>query len=105
MLNFVDKMNSFFFLTNSPDDIDKMVDDLAVQLRKLALSDETRMDALFLKYNKDRLCFMDIEALKDICKKLQLPGDENVLNRVRRIILNLPFLKNKISPWFFGQCW
>ncbi|KAL5109814.1 EF-hand domain-containing protein 1 [Taenia crassiceps] len=62
-------------------DIDKMVDDLAVQLRKLALSDETRMDALFLKYNKDRLCFVDIEALKDICKKLKLPGDENVLNR------------------------
>ncbi|VDM33192.1 unnamed protein product [Hydatigera taeniaeformis] len=62
-------------------DIERMVDNLTVQLRKLALSDETRMDALFLKYNKDRLCFVDIETLKDICKKLQLPGDEDVLNR------------------------
>ncbi|KAL5968441.1 EF-hand domain-containing protein 1 [Taenia solium] len=75
------KIGSAADLQRNPEDIDKMVDDLAVQLRKLALSDETRMDALFLKYNKDRLCFVDIEALKDVCKKLQLPGDEDVLNR------------------------
>ena len=59
-----------------------MVDELAVQFRKLALNDETRLDALFLKYNKDRLCYVDIENLKDICRKLQLPGDEDVLNSV-----------------------
>ena len=59
-----------------------MVNELAVQLRKLALNDEIRIDALFLKYNKDRLCFVDIENLKDLCKKLQLPEDEDILNLV-----------------------
>lgn len=59
-----------------------MVDELAVQFRNLALSDEVRIDALFLKYNKDRLCYVDIANLKDICRKFQLPGDEDVLNRV-----------------------
>ncbi|CDS42450.1 EF hand domain containing protein 1 [Echinococcus multilocularis] len=67
-------------LQRNPGDIDRLVGELALQFRKLALSAETRMDAFFLKYNKDRLCFVDVETLKDICKKLQLPGDEDVLN-------------------------
>uniref|UniRef100_A0A5K3FLV1 EF-hand domain-containing protein 1 n=1 Tax=Mesocestoides corti TaxID=53468 RepID=A0A5K3FLV1_MESCO len=68
-------------LKRTPGDVDKMVDDLALQFRKLGLSDVIRMDELFLKYNKDRLCYIDIENLKDICKKLQLPGDDDVLNK------------------------
>ncbi|KAH9283174.1 EF-hand domain-containing protein 1 [Echinococcus granulosus] len=74
------KKGSAANLQRNPGDIDKLVGELAVQFRKLALSAETRMDAFFLKYNKDRLCFVDVETLKDICKKLQLPGDEDVLN-------------------------
>ncbi|KAM7537138.1 hypothetical protein Aperf_G00000068386 [Anoplocephala perfoliata] len=68
-------------LQRVPEDTDQMVEELSVQFRKLGLTDESRLDALFLKCNKDRLCYLDIESLKDICRKLQLPQDEDVLNR------------------------
>ncbi|KAL7063803.1 hypothetical protein AAHC03_05528 [Spirometra sp. Aus1] len=61
-------------------DLDKMVEELEVQFGKLALTDSSRIDGMFLKYNKDRLTYVDLINLKDMCKKLQLPGDEDVLN-------------------------
>ncbi|VDK79378.1 unnamed protein product [Dibothriocephalus latus] len=60
--------------------MDKMVEELEVQFGKMALTDSSRIDGMFLKYNKDRLTYVDLINLKDMCKKLQLPGDEDVLN-------------------------
>lgn len=78
----MDNLTGIFYALNRQEDIDQVVNELSVQFRKLGLTDESRLDALFLKYNKDRLCYLDIENLKDICRKLQLPQDEDVLNRV-----------------------
>ncbi|VUZ57000.1 unnamed protein product, partial [Hymenolepis diminuta] len=62
-------------------DVDQMVDEMSVQLRKLSITDESSMGALFLKYNKNRAGYVNIDGLKDIFRKLQLPQDEDVLNR------------------------
>ncbi|KAF6776780.1 hypothetical protein AHF37_04136 [Paragonimus kellicotti] len=57
-----------------------MTHELKTQLKKMAITDKTRLDEMFLRYNKDRLGFIDIENLKDMCRKMQLPPDEDVLN-------------------------
>ncbi|KAA3672213.1 uncharacterized protein DEA37_0013318, partial [Paragonimus westermani] len=57
-----------------------MTHELKTQLKKMAITDKTRVDEMFLRYNKDRLGFIDIENLKDMCRKMQLPPDEDVLN-------------------------
>ncbi|KAF5401149.1 EF-hand domain-containing protein 1 [Paragonimus heterotremus] len=57
-----------------------MMNELKTQLKKMAITDKTRLDEMFLRYNKDRLGFIDIENLKDMCRKMQLPPDEDVLN-------------------------
>ncbi|OON16556.1 hypothetical protein X801_07630, partial [Opisthorchis viverrini] len=61
-------------------DVLGLANEIKTQLKKLAITDRSRIDEMFLYYNKDRLGFIDIENLKDICKKLQLPPDEDVLD-------------------------
>ncbi|TGZ64345.1 hypothetical protein CRM22_006425 [Opisthorchis felineus] len=61
-------------------DVLGLANEIKTQLKKLAITDRTRIDEMFLYYNKDRLGYIDIENLKDICKKLQLPPDEDVLD-------------------------
>ncbi|VDP81127.1 unnamed protein product [Echinostoma caproni] len=60
-------------------DVCDIVQEFRTQLKKMAITDKARKDDMFLRYNKDRLGFIDIECLKDMCKKLQLPPDEEVL--------------------------
>lgn len=61
-------------------DTKDLIEEFRTQLKKLAITDKLRKDEMFLRYNRDRLGFIDIECLKDICVKLQLPPDEDVLN-------------------------
>ncbi|CAL8100657.1 unnamed protein product [Calicophoron daubneyi] len=58
----------------------QLMAEIKTQLKKMAITDRTRIDEMFLRYNKDRLGFIDIENLKDMCIKLQLPPDEDILN-------------------------
>ncbi|THD19163.1 EF-hand domain-containing protein 1, partial [Fasciola hepatica] len=61
-------------------DTNEMIQEFRMQLKKMAITDKLRKDDMFLRYNKDRLGFIDIECLKNMCEKLQLPPDEDVLN-------------------------
>lgn len=79
----------FFF---SDGDTKDLIEEFRTQLKKLAITDKLRKDEMFLRYNRDRLGFIDIECLKDICVKLQLPPDEEVLNAV-----SLPLFSNALN--------
>jgi len=65
-----------------PGDLDIMVRQVRAQLKKIAITDKSRVDEMFLRYNKDRTGFIDINNLKDLCKRLQLPVDSDVLEAV-----------------------
>nr|CAH8824972.1 unnamed protein product [Trichobilharzia regenti] len=61
-------------------DINDVMNEVRTQLKKMAITDKCRIDDMFLTYNKDRLGFIDIENLKDMCKKINIPPDEDILN-------------------------
>jgi len=52
------------------------------QLKKIAITDKCRVDEMFLRYNNDRTGFIDVNNLRDLCKRLQLPIDDDVLQTV-----------------------
>nr|CDS31427.1 EF hand domain containing protein 1 [Hymenolepis microstoma] len=68
-------------IQRSPGDVDQIVDEMSVQFRKLGITDERSLGALFLKFNKDRVGHVDINGLKALCRKFQLPEDLDILNR------------------------
>ncbi|CAH8447582.1 unnamed protein product [Dicrocoelium dendriticum] len=61
-------------------DVLDLKNEVKTQLKKMAITDKSRIDEMFLRYDKDRLGFIDLENLKDMCRKMQLPPDEEVLN-------------------------
>ncbi|VEL13807.1 unnamed protein product [Protopolystoma xenopodis] len=58
----------------------QLMGELKSQLKKITITDKSRIDSMFLRYNKDRLGYIDLDNLKDICHKVHLPADEDVLN-------------------------
>lgn len=65
-----------------PGDLELMVMQVRAQLKKIAITDKSRVDEMFLRYNNDRTGFIDINNLRDLCKRLQLPIDQDVLQAV-----------------------
>ena len=59
-----------------------MVRQVRAQLKKIAITDKARVDEMFLRYNIDRTGAIDCNNLRDLCKRLQLPVDEDVLQAV-----------------------
>nr|AAX31004.1 SJCHGC09706 protein [Schistosoma japonicum] len=45
----------------------------------MAITDKCRIDDMFLTYNKDRHGCINIENLKDMCKKIHIPPDDDIL--------------------------
>lgn len=62
-----------------PGDLELMVRQVRAQLKKIAITDKARVDEMFLRYNNDRTGYIDINNLRDLCKRLQLPIDDDVL--------------------------
>ena len=52
------------------------------QLKKIAITDKTRVDEMFLRYNSDRTGYIDANNMRDLCHRLQLPIDDDVLTCV-----------------------
>ncbi|KAK0042970.1 EF-hand domain-containing protein 1-like isoform X2 [Biomphalaria pfeifferi] len=65
-----------------PGDLENMVRQVKAQLKKLSITDKSRIDEMFLRYNNDRTGYIDINNLRDLCKRLQLPIDQDVLESV-----------------------
>ena len=53
------------------------------QLKKIAITDKTRVDEMFLRYNSNRTGAIDALNMRDLCRRLQLPADDDVINAVR----------------------
>ncbi|CAH8463795.1 unnamed protein product [Schistosoma turkestanicum] len=62
------------------DDINHTMNEIRIQLKKMSITDKCRIDDMFLTYDKDRQGYIDIENLKDMCKKIHIPPDEDALN-------------------------
>ena len=67
---------------HSEGDLALMVGQVRAQLKKIAITDKCRVDEMFLRYNNDRTGFIDVNNLRDLCKRLQLPIDDDVLQTV-----------------------
>lgn len=52
---------------------------------KFAITDTHRIDELFLRYNKGRQGYIDIENLRDMCRKIQLFPNDDILKTVSLI--------------------
>lgn len=59
-----------------------LVQQVRAQLKKIAITDKTRVDEMFLRYNTDRTGFIDALNMRDLCRRLQLPADDDVVNAV-----------------------
>ncbi|XP_059155901.1 EF-hand domain-containing protein 1-like isoform X2 [Physella acuta] len=82
-----------------PGDLEGMVHQVRSQLKKLAITDKSRIDEMFLRYNSDRTGFIDLSNLRDICKRLQLPIDQDVLEIVIRQITENPEGHISLEEW------
>lgn len=76
----------YFF---SPGDLEILVKQVRTQLKKIAVTDKARVDTMFLRYNKDRQGFIGVEDMRALCRSLQLPVDDDVINEVSLLAVKL----------------
>ena len=60
-------------------DLDTLVKQVRLQLKKIAITDKSRVDEMFLRYDRDRTGYIDVENMRDLCRRLQLPVDDDVI--------------------------
>ena len=71
-----------FFSFFRDGDLNVLVQQVRAQLKKIAITDKTRVDEMFLRYDNDRTGFIDALNMRDLCRRLQLPADDDVINAV-----------------------
>lgn len=64
----------------SDGDLNTLVQQVRAQLKKIAITDKARVDEMFLRYDNDRTGHIDALNLRDLCRRLQLPADDDVVN-------------------------
>lgn len=57
----------------------------------LLLTGKNRIDELFLRYDANRSGFIDKENLRDMCKAISLPLDDDVMNAVSKFT-DVPYM-------------
>ena len=72
----------YYCLSIRDGDLDTLVQQVRAQLKKIAITDKTRVDEMFLRYNTDRTGYIDALNMRDLLKRLQLPADDDVVNSV-----------------------
>ena len=60
-------------------DLDQLVRQVRAQLKKIAITDKSRVDEMFLRYDRDRTGYISVENMRDLCRRLQLPVDDDVI--------------------------
>ncbi|KAL8591777.1 hypothetical protein ACOMHN_032319 [Nucella lapillus] len=63
----------------TPGDLNQLVRQVRMQLKKIAIMDRPRVDAMFLRYDRDRKGYIDVTNMGDMCRQLHLPVDDDVL--------------------------
>lgn len=76
-------------------DLDRLVQQIRAQLKKIAITDKTRVDGMFLRYDKDRQGFIDADNMKNLCRSLQLPIDDDVINAVSVFLIIITQLREQ----------
>ena len=66
----------------SPDERGRLVREVKGQLKKIAITDKSNIRAMFLKYDKDRSGYLNKWKVKEMCKSLHLPQDDDILDEV-----------------------
>ncbi|ESO86018.1 hypothetical protein LOTGIDRAFT_195429 [Lottia gigantea] len=66
-------------IKRSAGDLQNLVSQVRAQLKKIAITDKTRVDEMFLRYDKDRTGYIDANNMRELCRRLQLPTDDDVL--------------------------
>ena len=74
---------SHYFFPHSDGDLNLLVQQVRAQLKKIAITDKTRVDEMFLRYDNDRTGYIDALNMRDLCRRLQLPADDDLINAVR----------------------
>jgi Ca2+-binding EF-hand superfamily protein len=63
--------------------LEELVSQVRAQLKKIAITDKTRIDEMFLRCDNDRTGYIAANNMRDLCKRVQLPVDDDVINAVR----------------------
>ncbi|XP_071118908.1 EF-hand domain-containing protein 1-like [Haliotis cracherodii] len=63
----------------SEGDLENLVRQVRAQLKKIAITDKSRVDEMFLRYDTDRTGYIDCNNMRDLCRRLQLPVDDDVI--------------------------
>jgi len=73
--------------TCSPGELEAIVKEVKGQLRRLAITGNSRKDRVFLGIDVARSGFVSKENLRDMCIKQQLPCDNDIIDVVSLIFL------------------
>lgn len=60
-------------------DLETLVRQVRAQLKKIAITDKSRVDEMFLRYDTDRTGYISVDNMRDLCRRLQLPVDDDVI--------------------------
>lgn len=77
-------------ITRSSGDLQQLVNEVKGQVKKIAITGKNRIDELFLRYDSNRSGFIDKVKLRDMCKAISLPLDEDVMEALVREITPNP---------------
>ncbi|XP_064652605.1 EF-hand domain-containing protein 1-like [Lineus longissimus] len=69
-------------IRRTPGDLERLCAEVKGQLKKMVITDKNRIDEMFLRYNSDRQGYVDGTHLKDMCLRLQLPADDDVIDMI-----------------------
>ncbi|KAF6020172.1 EFHC1 [Bugula neritina] len=67
-------------VTRESGDLEKLVNEVKGQVKKIAITGKHRIDELFLRYDTNRSGYIDKSKLRDMCKAISLPLDDDVMN-------------------------
>jgi len=76
------------------------VDEVAGQLKKLAITGSSRKDRMFLGVDVGRLGFINRNNLRHMCVNHQLPSDDNIVDAVRTFICSSNIIVMETVEYF-----
>lgn len=88
-------------IERQPGDLENLVREVKGQLKKISITDKNRVDEMFLRYDTNRSGFIDQAKLADMCGRLHLPVDDDVITAIVQQMTNNP--EGKISLEEFRQ--
>lgn len=69
-----------------PGELDELVKELAIQLKKMPITASNRKDHMFLSVDVDRQGYISRDNLQELLNKMHLPSDPDVVDAVWYLI-------------------